>query len=200
MNCAVSGCTKAAKRYGRYCNTHGTRDRRHGHPRQETVRTKDLRPYRDIVRRRMQRNPDAAAWQTLETIWRQTVRRCQARLREYLGGKPVNRWERLAFQGQVHNLAADVVRDPVPHPPGTAGTILETGLAKGPVAIVPSVKRRCRNAELIQGAADRQVERSTRRMISSFSDAGYLMRCLPHPRSCFFSAAGSPASVRPAPP
>jgi hypothetical protein len=60
-------------------------------------------------------------------------------------------------QGQVHNLAADVVRDPVPHPTGTAGTILETGLANGPVAVVPSVKRRCRNAELIQGAADRQV-------------------------------------------
>jgi hypothetical protein len=98
MNCAVSGCTKAAKRYGRYCNTHGTRDRRHGHPRQETVRTKDLRPYRDIVRRRMQRNADAAAWQTLETIWRQTVRRCQPRLREYLGGKPAIRWQRQAWE------------------------------------------------------------------------------------------------------
>jgi hypothetical protein len=98
MNCAVSGCTKTAKRYGRYCNTHDTRDRRHGHPRQETVRTKDLRPYRDIVRRRIQRNADAAAWQTLETIWRQTVRHCQARLREYLGGKPAIRWERLAWE------------------------------------------------------------------------------------------------------
>ena len=29
-------------------------------------------------------------------------------------------------------------------------------------------------------------ERSTRRMISSFSDAGYLMRRIPQPRSCFF--------------
>ena len=27
---------------------------------------------------------------------------------------------------------------------------------------------------------------STRRMISSFSEAGYLMPRLPHPRSCFF--------------
>jgi hypothetical protein len=27
---------------------------------------------------------------------------------------------------------------------------------------------------------------STRRMLSSFSDAGYLMPRLPHPRSCFF--------------
>src|SRR3712207_3209248 len=27
---------------------------------------------------------------------------------------------------------------------------------------------------------------STRRMISAFSDAGYFMPALPHPRSCFF--------------
>ena len=37
---------------------------------------------------------------------------------------------------------------------------------------------------------------STIRMISSFSDAGYLIRRLPHPRSCFFSADGSRASGR----
>ena len=40
-------------------------------------------------------------------------------------------------------------------------------------------------------ATSRQLHHSqghdpTRRMISSFSDAGYLMRRLPHPRSCFF--------------
>lgn len=32
-------------------------------------------------------------------------------------------------------------------------------------------------------------DRSTRRMISSFSEAGYLMRRSPHPRSCFFEQA-----------
>ena len=31
-----------------------------------------------------------------------------------------------------------------------------------------------------------RCEPSTRRMISSFSAAGYLMRSLPHPRACFF--------------
>lgn len=30
--------------------------------------------------------------------WRQTVQGCQARLREYLGGKPAIRWERLAWE------------------------------------------------------------------------------------------------------
>src|SRR5262249_40205433 len=41
---------------------------------------------------------------------------------------------------------------------------------------------------------------STRRMISSFSEAGYLIPRLPHPRSCFFSAAAVPAPARRRPP
>jgi len=39
---------------------------------------------------------------------------------------------------------------------------------------------------MAQGAVDRRWERSTRRMISSFSVAGYLMCRGRHPRSCFF--------------
>jgi ABC-type uncharacterized transport system ATPase subunit len=35
--------------------------------------------------------------------------------------------------------------------------IRQAGLAEGAIAVVPAVKRGCRNAELIQGAADRQM-------------------------------------------
>jgi hypothetical protein len=37
---------------------------------------------------------------------------------------------------------------------------------------------------------------STVRMISSYSEAGYLICRRPHPRSCFFLSSGSQASVR----
>src|ERR1041384_5887793 len=45
-----------------------------------------------------------------------------------------------------------------------------------------------------------RADRSTSRMISSFSAAGYLMRRPPQPRSRFFSEAGSRASARQPPP
>jgi hypothetical protein len=107
MICAVNGCAALAKRYGRHCNTHSARDRRHGDPLQEGIRSVDLRPYRDIVRRRIQRNPGSAAWQTVETIWLDTVRRCQANLREYHSGRAVSRWQRLAWE-EIIKLAQAV--------------------------------------------------------------------------------------------
>ncbi len=88
MICAVPGCTALAKRYGHYCNTHAARDRRHGHPLQQTVGAVELRPYREAVRRRVQRNAEAPVWRTLEEIWARTVDQCEARLREYRAGKP----------------------------------------------------------------------------------------------------------------
>ena len=101
MFCAVPGCTATAKRFGRYCDSHATRDRRHGHPRQEAIRAAELRLYREMVRRRIEKNADAAVWQTLEDIWRQAVQRCQERLQAYQAGKPVNRWQRAAWQEVV---------------------------------------------------------------------------------------------------
>ncbi len=48
------------------------------------------------------------------------------------------------------------------------------------------------DAELLPGAADRQI----RRMISSFSEAGYLMPRPPQPRSCFFEQTVLQGEVR----
>src|SRR5215831_13663296 len=41
---------------------------------------------------------------------------------------------------------------------------------------------------------------STRQMISSFSEPGYLIPRLPHPRSCFFSPGAVPAPAQQRPP
>ena len=61
------------------------------------------------------------------------------------------------IQSQAQDLVADIVRDTVPHPAGTTGAVLKTGFAEGSVAIVPSVECTRRNAQLVQGAPDRQV-------------------------------------------
>jgi ABC-type nitrate/sulfonate/bicarbonate transport system permease component len=58
----------------------------------------------------------------------------------------------------------------------------------GDVAITPPLRTFAFAAELFARASfwNHVGATSTRRMISSFSDAGSLMFALPHPRSCFF--------------
>lgn len=48
------------------------------------------------------------------------------------------------------------------------------------IAVIPAIKRGSRDAEFVQRALGRQVDCSTSRMISAFSDAGYLMPRPPH--------------------
>ena len=50
-------------------------------------------------------------------------------------------WRQLRLiQGQLDDLAADIVRDTVPDPAGTAIAVFKTGLGKGPIAIVPAIE------------------------------------------------------------
>ena len=73
--------------------------------------------------------------------------------------------------------------------PRTAGTILETGLAKGPVAVVPSVKRRCRNASLFRV---RRTGRWASHQADDLQLLGYWVSHAPSPLSpvMLFFAAG----------
>ena len=67
-------------------------------------------------------------------------------------------WRQLRLiQGQLYDLAADIVRDTVPHPAGTAIAIFKTGLVKGSIAIVPAIECGRRNTQLVQAAPDRQM-------------------------------------------
>ena len=60
-------------------------------------------------------------------------------------------------QGYLHDLPADIVRDTVPYPARATGAVLKSSLAKGSISVIPSVKRRCRDAELVQRPPDREV-------------------------------------------
>ena len=55
------------------------------------------------------------------------------------------------LQGKIDDLLADSVGDPVPHPARIAVAILEAGLAKGQITVVPPVKCRLRDAQFAQG-------------------------------------------------
>lgn len=50
--CRVPGCQrKAASRFAIYCSAHVSAFRRHGHPEQQGVPARDLKPYRERARR-----------------------------------------------------------------------------------------------------------------------------------------------------
>ena len=63
----------------------------------------------------------------------------------------------IGVEGEIDDLLADIVGDAVPHPAGTAGSVLKAGLAKRQATVVPPIERGSRNTQLVQRAADRQV-------------------------------------------
>ena len=97
-------------------------------------------------------------------------------------------WQQLRLvQRQFDDLRPNIVRDPVPHPLGPGRFVIQRFGPTRLQAGIPAVKRHRQDTERGQGPSDRQVGvYSTRRMISSFSEPGYLIPRLPHPRSCFF--------------
>lgn len=69
INCCVSGCKKNAVGYGRMCETHKSRKRRHGAPDQLTIRKADLRPYITEVESWFARDPDNSTWGIASERW-----------------------------------------------------------------------------------------------------------------------------------
>ena len=99
MRCRVSGCShKAASRWSRYCDSHKSRDRRHGDPIQETIITADLKPYLKLVRQRIDRNQGKPLWPLLEERWTALVDQCRRYLAVAGGGVPYERTRRKAYQ------------------------------------------------------------------------------------------------------
>ncbi|MGY3413213.1 hypothetical protein ACVWZV_009379 [Bradyrhizobium sp. GM5.1] len=83
-------------------------------------------------------------------------------------------------QRQINDLVADVVGDAIPDPVWTGPMVSQRLDATLAIAVIPAIKRGPRDAEFVQRALGRQVDCSTSRMISAFSDAGYLMPRPPH--------------------
>lgn len=98
MHCRVSGCHGGTSRWGRYCPSHKSRDRRHGDPLQESITTAHLKPYLKLVRDRIDKNPEKQLWPKLEQCWDALTGYCRGYVAEYESGRAVVRHHRRACQ------------------------------------------------------------------------------------------------------
>ena len=89
--CRVPGCDRsAASRYSSYCPAHRKRDKRHGHPLQEAITVRALKPYRKRIERVLEGdNPNGKHRKRLEdacralTWWAKDYLRKPVRIRHY---------------------------------------------------------------------------------------------------------------------
>jgi hypothetical protein len=56
--CQSPGCSRPVSGWSLHCNAHKSRARRHGDPQQEGVTKAQLKPYLEVVRRRITKNAD----------------------------------------------------------------------------------------------------------------------------------------------
>lgn len=85
--CQFPGCGRpSSSQYSRFCNHHRSRTRRNGDPAQRGITKADLKPYEDMVRRRIARNPANQTWEKMDTRWAVLVHDCQSRLATFNSG------------------------------------------------------------------------------------------------------------------
>lgn len=105
--CQISGCSGTTSAYGRYCPTHKTRLRRHGHPLQQGVTKGDLKHYLALVDEVIERNRDNSTWDIASQRWEALVHHCRAIETAYLNGKAMVKFEVQAAR-EVIRLAEHV--------------------------------------------------------------------------------------------
>lgn len=72
--CRVPNCNRAAgSKWAAYCTYHRNRSRRHGHPTQPTITTRDLTPYTTLIRDLRDRNHNNPLWSFLTQSWTSLV-------------------------------------------------------------------------------------------------------------------------------
>lgn len=106
--CQVAGCsTPAASGFSPYCSAHRANFRRHGEADQKAVTKSHVKPYLELVKARVAKNPHSPAWTTLQARWRALVDHAEHISAQYERGRPGSRIERLAAQ-EIIKLAKDV--------------------------------------------------------------------------------------------
>jgi hypothetical protein len=106
--CEAPGCgEQRASPFAAYCRSHRTALRRHGAVDQKAISKAQLKPYLELVRTRIARNPDNQAWQTLDNRWRVLVQQAQDIIAQFEGGKAGNKYELMAAR-EVVRLAPEV--------------------------------------------------------------------------------------------
>jgi hypothetical protein len=91
MTCRIPSCHGSTSPYGRYCNAHKIRHRRHGDPLQETITQATLKTSLKLLRDCIKKNSDKALWPKLEARWAETLASCRNHIAEARAGVIFNR-------------------------------------------------------------------------------------------------------------
>jgi hypothetical protein len=105
--CQSPGCSRPVSGWSLHCNAHKSRARRHGDAQQEGITKAHLKPYLEVVRRRIAKNADNPAWKTMEGNWLALVEHAHAELTTYNRGAVHIRQHREAYE-EVKKLAKHV--------------------------------------------------------------------------------------------
>jgi hypothetical protein len=98
--CTVRGCDRPVKgrAYGRRCNAHRHRARRHGHPEQLGITRKELKRFEGRIEGLVAKNPEARGWAALDQRWEALTKHAADIVEAAKGGKPHQRNERRAAE------------------------------------------------------------------------------------------------------
>ncbi|KAA0124287.1 hypothetical protein CIW48_08135 [Methylobacterium sp. P1-11] len=105
--CRAPGCGARTSRYGKFCSTHRSRSRRHGHPEQRAITKADLAPYLRLVGARVAKNATSPVWAHCTDRWQAVVEHANRVLIAFERGQPGYRHERIAAR-EVIKLADHV--------------------------------------------------------------------------------------------
>lgn len=157
MNCKIPGCKGQGSRYGRLCNSHKSRARRHGHPLQEGVTKQELKPYLEAVRRRFEARPENNAMAGTKQRLYGLVDNSKVTVAAYYRGQPTHRNQLIAAQEILK------VSEAVP-----AEAVIETVLAMYLLADADSHRFRSDEAFLFQ--VSRRVRALTNMNVGTYYD------------------------------
>lgn len=98
-NCVVPGCAVQARSHrARYCEAHRQRWKRHGHAQQRTVTKSILRPYITAAQTILAKRHASHLEPALREIHTFLADHAAQVTRDYLSGKPSQKWGRIAAQ------------------------------------------------------------------------------------------------------
>lgn len=101
--CRVPHCGEpSSSRFSPYCRRHKSTQRRQGAPDQTAISTTELKPFRERVKARIDKNLDNPLWDHLDALWAVIA----SEAREQVSRRVGNRYERSAAH-EVLNIDAD---------------------------------------------------------------------------------------------
>lgn len=101
--CRVRHCGEpTSSRYSPYCRRHKSTRRRQGDPTQTVIGTTELKPFRERVKARIDKNRDNPLWEHLDALWGALAEQAREDAERQVG----NRYQRSAAQ-ELLNIEAD---------------------------------------------------------------------------------------------